>query len=172
MLISAIVAVAQNGVIGKDNSLPWHLSADLRHFKETTTGHTVILGRKNFESIGRPLPNRANIVLTRSADTAALRAAGCLVASSLESALQMAEQSGETECFVIGGAEVYRQALPLCQKLYLTQIHQDFEGDVKMPDLNMPNLGDGWQETERQDFAPDEKNPVPYSFLTLERQTL
>ena len=110
MLISAIVAVSENNVIGRDGHLPWHLSLDLKRFKAITTGHAIILGRKNYEDIGRPLPNRTNYVLTRNKD---FQAPGCIVCSSLDQAIESARAAGETECFIIGGAAVYREAMPL-----------------------------------------------------------
>nr|AGS54299.1 dihydrofolate reductase [uncultured bacterium contig00106] len=125
-----IAAVAENGVIGKDNKLPWHLPEDLRLFKKTTMGHPIIMGRKNFESIGRPLPGRTNIVLTRNPNFAA---DGIVKAASLKEAFEIAGNS--EECFVIGGAEVYKEALPFCQKLYITRVHGIFEGDVYMPEF-------------------------------------
>ena len=110
MLISAIVAISQNNVIGRDGHLPWHLSADLKRFKAITTGHSIVLGRKNYDDIGRPLPNRTNYVLTRNA---ALEAPGCIVCGNLSQAIESARAAHETECFIIGGAAVYREAMPL-----------------------------------------------------------
>lgn len=161
MILSSIVAVARNGVIGKDNGLPWRLPADLQYFKKVTSGHHIILGRKNYESIGRPLPNRVNIVLSRSPE---FQAPGCVVVSSLAAAIEVAKQAGETECFIIGGAEIYRQAMSMIQRLYLTRIEEDFEGDIAMPDL-----GSGWREEWSEVHEPDEKNPWPYRFLRYTR---
>lgn len=161
MILSAIVAVARNGVIGKDNTLPWRLPADLQFFKKTTSGHHIILGRKNYEDIRRPLPNRVNLVLSRQEG---YQAPGCVVLPSLEQAIQFAEDAGETECFVIGGAEIYRQAMPLLQRLYITTIEEDFEGDVVLPDL-----GTGWRLEWSESHLPDEKNPWPYRFCRYER---
>ena len=138
MIISAIVAVARNGIIGKDNNLPWRLPADLQYFRKVTTGHTIILGRKNYQSIGKPLPNRTNIVLSRDPQ---FSAEGCTVLASLEAAIEIARQANESECFIVGGADIYRQAMPIIQRLYLTRIEADFAGDVVMPDL-----GTGWKE--------------------------
>lgn len=163
MMLSAIVAVAENGVIGRDNDLPWRLPADLKYFRTVTTGHHIVLGRKNYQSIGRPLPGRVNIVLSR--DTYFV-APGCLRASGLEEAFALARAAGESECFVIGGAEVYREALPLCRRLYLTRVHASFEGDVLMPPL-----GEGWREVSCERHEADEKNAWAYSFTVLERDS-
>lgn len=160
MVISLIAAVATNNVIGKNNQLIWHLPADLKHFKQITTGHTVFMGRKTYDSIGKPLPNRRNIVISRSIKAIP----GCEVAASLEEALQLTQQ--ENEVFIIGGAEIYRQAFPLANRIELTRIHQDFDGDTFFPAIALQN----WQETEREDFLPDEKNPLSYSFITLNRR--
>lgn len=161
MILSAIVAVSRNGVIGKDNTLPWRLPADLQYFKKTTSGHHIILGRKNYEDIRRPLPNRVNLVLSRQAG---YEAPGCIVLPSLESAIHYAQSAGETECFICGGAEIYRQALPMVQRLYLTRIDADFEGDIAMPDM-----GSGWKEDWSEAHEPDEKNLWPYRFLRYSR---
>ena len=160
MRIAIIVAMAQNRVIGRDNQLPWHLPADLRHFKANTMGKPIIMGRKTWESIGRPLPGRSNIVVTRDRD---YTADGCVVVHSLDEALAAA--TGHDEVMVIGGAEFYRQVLPEATTLYLTQIHDAIQGDAFFPELDMEQ----WQEVERQDFEPDEKNPHAYSFIRLER---
>ncbi len=159
MLISLVVAVAENNVIGKNNQLIWHLPADLKHFKKLTTGHTVFMGRKTHDSIGKPLPNRRNIVISRSVD----QIEGCEVAVSLEDALKLT--SAENEVFIIGGAEIYKLALPLANRIYLTQIHQSFDGDTFFPELDLQQ----WRETQREDFSPDEKNRLSYSFITLDR---
>jgi len=132
VLISLIAAVAESGVIGKDNKLPWHLPEDLQFFKRTTLGHPIIMGRKNFESIGRALPGRTNIVLTRNLN---FTAKGIIKAGSLKEAFDIAQKTGAEECFVIGGAEIYREALPFCQKLYITRVHGVFEGDTFMPEF-------------------------------------
>ena len=150
MLISAIVAVSENNVIGRDGHLPWHLSQDLKRFKAITTGHAIILGRKNYEDIGRPLPNRTNYVLTRNKD---FQAPGCVVCSSLEEAIEAARAAGETECFIIGGAAVYREAMPLVEKLYLTRVLSHVDGDVYFPEW------EGLFQKESEDaFPADEKN--------------
>ena len=156
MLISAIVAVSENNVIGRDGHLPWHLSADLKRFKAITSGHAIILGRKNYDDIGRPLPNRTNYVLTRNKD---FQAPGCIVCSSLGEAIEAARAAGETECFIIGGAAVYREAMPLVEKLYLTRVLSHVEGDVFFPEWN-----DKFQKESAESFLADEKNDFPTTF--------
>ena len=161
MLVSAIVAVSENNVIGRDGHLPWHLSADLKRFKAITTGHSIILGRKNYDDIGRPLPNRTNYVLTRQEN---FQAPGCIVCSSLEAALTKAEAAGETECFIIGGSAVYRDAMPKVKKLYLTKVLSNVEGDVFFPEW-----GDGWRQVSEEKFPSDEKNDFETLFQVWER---
>ncbi|MDH3900696.1 MAG: type 3 dihydrofolate reductase [Gammaproteobacteria bacterium] len=160
MKLSIVVAMAANGVIGRDNRLPWHLPADLKHFKQLTTGKPILMGRKTWESIGRPLPERTNIVITRDAD---YTAAGCIVVHSIEEALRAAEHSDEV--MVIGGAELYRQILPEVSTIYLTRVHADTEGTTLFPELDESE----WREVERIDCEPDERNAHAYSFITLER---
>ena len=133
MILSLIVAMSENRVIGKDNKLPWHIPADLKRFKQITSGHPIIMGRKTFESIGKPLPNRTNIVISRTQTRTDGTVAWC---QSLEQALEIAKESeGSEETFVIGGAEIFRLALPYVNKIYFTKIHQIIEGDVFLPDL-------------------------------------
>ncbi len=160
MILSIIVAIAKNHTIGKDNKLLWYLPNDLKHFKDVTTGHTVIMGRKTFDSVGKPLPRRRNIVVTRQA----ISIEGCEVTPSIEAAIALCK--AEDEVFIVGGAEIYRQAIPLTNRIYLTIIDQDFEGDTFFPELNP----DEWQETDREDFEPDEKNKYKYAFITLVRR--
>jgi dihydrofolate reductase len=159
MIVSIVVAISQNHAIGKDNKLLWYLPKDLKHFKEITTGHTVIMGRKTYESVGKPLPNRRNIIITRQQ----VKIEGCEVVNSVEAALALCKN--EAEVFIVGGAEIYRQALHLTDRIYLTLIHENFEGDTYFPEIK----ADLWKETERQDHEPDEKNLLPYSFITFER---
>lgn len=161
MLISAIVAISQNNVIGKDGHLPWHLPADLQYFKSKTTGHHIILGRKNYEDIAKPLPQRVNLVLTRSAS---FEAPGCVVLHSLKDAFMFAKNAGETECFILGGAALYKEALPYCKKLYLTKVLADIDGDVLMP-----SLGDGWELISEQKREADSKNIYPMLFQVFQR---
>jgi len=160
MLISAIVAMSENRVIGFENRLPWHLPADLQYFKQVTQGKPILMGRKTHESIGRPLPNRENIILTRDKT---FHAPGCTIVHSIESAL--ANLPNQSELIVIGGAELYRQTLPLIQRLYLTIIHQAFAGDAFFPEIDKAE----WKEIKREDYLRDEKNAYDYSFLVLER---
>ncbi len=161
MRVSLIVAVARNGVIGQKNRLPWKLPADLKRFKALTMGHPIVMGRKTYESIGKALPGRTNIVVTRQAG---YRAEGCLVVDSLEHGLALARS--DEEIFVIGGVEIFTQAIPLANRIYLTQIDQDFEGDARLPALDRTV----WHETAREDHPSGPEPPLAYSFLTLERR--
>lgn len=159
MTVSIIVAIAKNNAIGKDNKLLWYLPNDLKHFKDVTTGHTVIMGRKTYDSVGKPLPKRRNIIITRQA----ISIEGCEVVNSLEAALALCKD--EDEVFIVGGAEIYRQSIPLTDRIYLTVIDQEFDGDSFFPELDPEE----WKEKERENFEPDEKNKLRYSFITLER---
>ncbi len=164
-MISIIVAVANNNVIGKDNTLIWHLPADMKFFKEKTSGHCVITGRKNYESIPekfRPLPNRTNIVITRQKSYAA---PGAIVVDSIEKAIEKAKETNDTEIFIIGGAEIYKQCLNFVDKIYLTQIHHTFEGDAFFPSINKNH----WKETSRIKGLTDEKNKYEHEFLIYEK---
>lgn len=161
-MVSIIVAVAENGVIGKKNALPWYLPADLKRFKEMTTGKPIIMGRTTYESIGKPLPDRLNIVLSSDMN---LKIAGCVVVYSVEEALGAARDFPEV--MVIGGASIYRQFLPLARRMYLTRVRHNAEGDIYFPKFNQNE----WQEISRDDFKADDKNPYDYSFLTLERKS-
>jgi dihydrofolate reductase len=163
MKISSIVAIGKNNVIGKDNQIPWYLPNDLKWFKKQTLGHAVIMGRKCFESIGRPLPKRTNIIITR--DIFYL-AQGCEVVHSLSEALQLAQNEGETEAFIIGGGEIYQQSMDICDKIYLTEVEIDAEGDVFFPNLNPSE----WQVTFEETNLKDEKNEWDYTFKILERK--
>lgn len=159
-MLSLIVAADRNNVIGKDNALIWHLPNDLRFFKEKTTGHAIIMGRRTFDSVGKPLPNRRNIIITRNPD---FKADGCEVVPSLEAALALVNPHEEN--FIVGGEEIYRQALPLADRIYLTRIDHEFEGD-----RHFPALGPQWVLTEHMDGILDEKNIYPHSFLTYEKR--
>tara|TARA_B110000196_G_scaffold175030_1_gene150120 strand:+ start:1091 stop:1597 length:507 start_codon:yes stop_codon:yes gene_type:complete len=166
MKVSLIVAVSENGVIGKDNDLIWHLPRDIKFFKDTTLGHHVIMGRKNFESIPHkysPLPNRTNVVITRQAD---YKTKGCVTVNSLENALKVAIENGDKEPFIIGGGQIYKIALEanLVDKIYLTKVHHSFKGDAFFPEL-----GSEWQEAERIDYKADENHAHNFSFLTFEK---
>lgn len=162
MHLAAIVAMSENRVIGKDNRLPWHLPADLRHFKEITMGKPILMGRKTYESIGHALPGRVNVVITRDAQ---FRACGCVVACSIDTALSSVSYSDEV--IVIGGALLYQHMMPLFQRIYLTIVHHDFEGDAYFPELDFSE----WEEATREDHKADEENGYPYSFITLNRKS-
>ena len=153
-MISIIVAVAANGVIGDNNSLLWHISEDLRNFKRITSGHPVIMGRKTFESLGRPLPNRTNVVVSRTATAIE----GCRVAASLDEAIAMF--SADEEAFIIGGAQIYAQALDAADKIYITRVGRDYEGDTSFPEWDATR----WRLTSREEFVRGEKYPYPFSF--------
>lgn len=150
----------RRGVIGRDGGLPWHLPADLKHFRRVTMGKPIVMGRKTHESIGRPLPGRENIVVSRSP---AYRAPGCRVVASLARAHEVCR--GAAEMMVIGGAALYREALPLARRVYLTEVHTEVEGDVHFPPLDRRQ----WRECSRENFDADERNCHPYSFVLLER---
>ena len=159
--VSLIAAMAENRVIGVNNTLPWRLPADLKHFRGLTTGHHVIMGRRNYESIGKPLPDRTNVVVTHNRD---YRAPGCIVAHSLEEALGRAQ--ADPEIFIIGGAEIYRQAFARAGRLYLTLVHATVVGDTYFPEF----ASDRWNEISRERHEADAKNPYPYSFLVYDRR--
>ena len=164
MRISIIAAVAENGVIGRGGQLPWHLADDLRRFKQLTMGHTVIMGRKTWESIGRPLPGRRMIVISRQAD---YRPENVGVAPSLDTAIGIAETSGENEVFVIGGAEIYRLAMLRADRYYLTLVHAEVEGDAFfVPDFDL--LKD-WVVLESQIHDADSDNDHAFSFHVFQR---
>lgn len=166
MRIAMIWAMSENRVIGRNNNLPWHLPNDLKYFKRLTSGKPVIMGRKTYESIGRPLPNRANIILTR--DTA-FQAEGTRVVHTLEEAIELAEAecliSGAEEVIIMGGAEIYRQAMPLADRLYVTLVHAQIDGDAFFPEIDLS----AYQEVAREDFSADGPNPYDYSFCVFDR---
>lgn len=160
MKISIIVAIDQFRVIGKDNQLPWHLPADLKYFKSVTLGKPVVMGRKTFESIGKPLPGRENVIISRNPD---YQAAGTKTFLNLAAAFDyLAEHE---EIMVLGGAEIFKLALPMADRLYITEIHQSFDGDTYFPEID-ENL---WQEVSRDKHSPDEKNHYAYDFVVLEK---
>jgi dihydrofolate reductase len=163
MIVSLVLAVSENGVIGRDNQLPWHLPADLRHFKQLTTGHTVIMGRKTYESIGRPLPNRRNVVVSGSGMA---QAEGLEVHDSLGEALKSC--LGEDEVFIIGGGTIYAKALALdiVDRIHMTLVHADLDGDTH---FERPQ-GKGWLTEQVERHEADEKNPFAYSFMVLSRK--
>lgn len=167
MIVSAIAAVAQNGIIGNKGDLPWHLPDDLKYFQRITTGHHVITGRKNYESIPakfRPLKDRVNIVVTRNTN---YDAPGALVVDSLTAGLEMAHLVNEQEAFIIGGGQIYREALTmrLVDRLYLTLVHSDVEGDTYFPQLDPGE----WNEVTRTRHEADERHSYAFSFVVLER---
>ena len=161
-MITIIAAIANNNALGKDNQLIWHLSADLKRFKKLTTGHHIIMGRKTFESIGKPLPNRTTIIITRNKD---YKQEGCLVAHSLNEALKMVKNDDSP--FIIGGAQIYKEAIKIVDKLDITFVHHDFEADVFFPEINNKI----WKETSREYFKADKINKLDYSFVSFERKT-
>ena len=163
MMISMIAAMAHDRVIGLDNQMPWHLPADLAHFKRVTLGKPVLMGRKTFESIGRPLPGRRNLVISRNPD---YRADGVEVIDSVAAALALLADSDVAELMVIGGGHLYGQLLPRAERLYLTRIDLAVEGDTRFPAFDE---GD-WSCIERELHQPDEKNPHPYCFETWQRR--
>ena len=161
-MIALVVAAAENGVIGRDNQLIWHLPKDLKHFKNLTLGHPIIMGRRTFEAIGRPLPGRTNIVVTRQPDW---QTDGTETAFSVPEALELAHTHDST-IFVIGGAEIYRQALSAVDTIYLTEVHHAFEGDATFQDLSPGE----WREETRERHEPDDKHAYAFSFVTLRRR--
>lgn len=162
MRISLIAAVAENGVIGREGGLPWRLPEDLKFFKAATMGKPVIMGRKTFQSIGRPLPGRMNVVLTRDPGW---HAAGVTAVHDLTAALRAAQDAGASEVMIIGGADIYEAALPMADRIYLTRIHREFEGDALFPALDRSE----WTEVARIEKSAGDV-PFDYSFLTLERR--
>lgn len=160
MKISLIVAMASNRVIGINGQMPWHLSADLKKFKQITTGHPIVMGRKTYQSMGRPLPGRRNLIISRNTD---YQVAGCEVFSDIQAAIASCKES--EELFVIGGAAFYEAMLPKANFLYLTQIHTEFAGDTYFPEINAQE----WQEIERLDINDDNSVDFSYSFLKLQR---
>jgi dihydrofolate reductase len=158
--ISIIVALSENNVVGLRNQLPWKLSADLKRVKSLTMGHHIIMGRKTFESIGRPLPGRTNVIITRNTN---YKAEGCVIASSLQHALEIAVN--DTEVFIFGGGEIFKEAMPLASKIYMTRVHTHLEGDTYFPEIKPFD----WRIVELQEFKADEKNEFDYSFMTLIR---
>jgi len=160
-MISIIAAVAENNALGKDNQLIWHLPADLKRFKKVTLNHHIIMGRKTFESLGKPLPNRTSIIITRNKN---YQVEGCIVVNSLEQALEAAKT--DENPYILGGAEIYKQALNIADELDLTFVHHKFEADAFFPKIDISV----WKETSREDFKADEKNKYDYSFVKFEKR--
>ena len=156
-MITIIAAIGKNNELGKHNDLIWHLPADLKRFKKVTTGHTIIMGRNTFESIGKPLPNRRSVIITRNKD---YKQEGCEVVHSLEDAINLVE---DEQAFIIGGAQIYKESLEkgLADQLDITKVHQDFEADVFFPEIDQKI----WQEFSKEDFEADDKNKFNFSFL-------
>ena len=168
MTVSLIAARSENDVIGRGQHIPWLLPADLKHFKSLTTGHTIVMGRKTFDAIGRALPQRRTVVVTRNSE---FRRDGVTVVSSLDEALRVAHQDpfetdGQVEVFVVGGGEIYQQALPLADKMYLTRVHTTVDGDVRFPEFRK----DEWEERHSDRHAADEGNEFDYTFELWERR--
>lgn len=162
MIISLIVAIGEDGVIGSNNQLPWYLPADLKYFKKITTGHTIIMGRKTHESIGKALPNRHNIIITRNIN---YKSEGVSVFTNIKEAISVAQSNNETECFVIGGAELFKEALLYCNKMYITNIHHKFEGDVFFkPDYS------NWNLIACEKHLADEINKYDFTFNVYEKK--
>lgn len=168
MRIAMIWAMAENRVIGRNNKLPWHLPNDLKYFKKLTTGKPVIMGRKTYDSIGKPLPNRINIVVTRDESWSA---DGVKVVNNLQSAIDLADAecliSGAEEVIIMGGAEIYKQALPQADRLYITFVHDEVDGDAYFPEFDLS----AYQELARERFAADGPNPYDYSFCVFDKTT-
>jgi dihydrofolate reductase len=160
-MITIIAAIAENNALGKDNQLIWYLPADLKRFKQVTLNHHIIMGRKTFESLGKPLPNRTSIIISRNKD---YTAAGCIVVNSLKEALKAAET--DENPYILGGAEIYKQAIKIADKLDLTFVHHTFNADVFFPTIDTLI----WKETSRQDFKADEKNKYDFSFVSYIRK--
>ncbi len=166
MIISLIAALTKNHVIGKNNDLPWHLPDDMKYFMQTTKGHHVIMGRKNYDSIPekfRPLPNRTNIVVTRQPNWQAEK---CITVNSLQDAVNIAKQNNETELFIIGGAEIYQIGFPLTQRMYLTEIQTELAGDTFFPTFSKSE----WKETSRVHHAKDERHAYAFDFVIYDKQ--
>ncbi len=162
-MISLIAAMDENRVIGSNNEMPWHLPEDLKYFKRVTMGHPVIMGRKTFESIGRALPGRTNIVVSRQTD---YTAKGCTIVNSIEEVMELIERNPDEEYFVIGGAEIFRALLSVADRLYITFIYEKFEGDTVFPPFNMNE----WELVSTKPGIRNEENPYDYEFLIYERK--
>lgn len=162
MIRSIIVAAAENGVIGRHGQLPWRLSADLQRFKQLTMGHAVLMGRKTFESIGRPLSGRRMVMITRQPD---YEAAGVEIAHTFPAACGLAASANETEAFIIGGAEIFRESLPHADRLYFTRVHAKIDGDVFFPQFDRAD----WRLISQEEHPADAKNDYPFTFQIYER---
>ena len=163
MRLSLIAAVADNGTIGRDNDLPWRLPDDFRRFKALTMGHHLLMGRKTWESIGRPLPGRTTVVISRRPLTVP---AGVELAASVDSALEVAALAGDDEAFVVGGAEIYRQLLSRADRIYLTRVHAEVDGDVRFPEFDETD----WRLVAQEEHGADERHALPFTFVTYDRR--
>jgi dihydrofolate reductase len=161
MRVAIVVAAAENGVIGAANRLPWHLPDDLKRFKALTLGKPIVMGRRTFDSIGRPLPGRTSIVISRQPG---LEIAGCTVTSTIEAALAAARTTGAGEVMIVGGAEIYRHVLPRTNVIHLTRVHAHIDGDVRFPELRP----DEWREVDIEHHPADDRHAHAFSFVTLE----
>lgn len=161
MKISLIVAFDENRLIGNNNALPWHLPADLKHFKNITMGHTMIMGRKTFDSIGKPLPGRVSMIITRQKD---YKVEGCIVVNTMEEALKKCND--QEEVFIIGGAQIFECTLPIATDLYITKIHHAFTGDTHFPEISEKE----WEQISEVTNERDEKNEWPYSFIHYKKK--
>ena len=164
-MITIIAAIAKNNALGKDNDLIWHLPADLKRFKKVTSGHHILMGRNTFESIGKPLPNRTTIIITRNKE---YFKDGCLIANSIEEAIELVEN--KDEIFIIGGAQIYKETIEknLADRLDITLVHHEFEADVFFPEIDLTI----WEEAAREDFTADEKNKFDFSFVSYTKKTI
>ena len=162
-MVTIIAAIANENALGKDNDLIWHLPADLKRFKKVTSGHHILMGRNTFESIGKPLPNRTTVIITRNND---YKADGCIVVDSIEKAIEVAKN--DEHIFIIGGAQIYKQVIEnnLADELDITQVHHSFDADVYFPEIDL-NI---WEETTRENFSADEKNKYNYSFINYKKR--
>ena len=161
MILSIIVAASENHVIGRNNALIWHVSSDLKHFRQLTTAHTIIMGRRTFESVGKALPNRRNIVISRNT---AFKAEGCELVDSVDKALDLVQ--GEEEVFIAGGGAIYHEMWDKADRLYLTQVHTTVEGDTFIPAVDTTK----WEEVSREYFIAGEKDDFDYSFINFRRK--
>jgi dihydrofolate reductase len=162
-MITIIAAIAKNNALGKDNDLIWYLPADLKRFKKVTTGHYILMGRNTFESIGKPLPNRTTVIITRNSN---YFKEGCLIANSLEQAIELTNNAASV--FIIGGAQIYSEAIKksLVDQLDITKVHEEFEADVFFPEIDLTI----WEEVSREDFKADEKNKHDFSFVSYQKK--
>lgn len=160
-MITIIAAIAKNNALGKDNQLIWHLPADLKRFKKVTLNHHIIMGRKTYESLGKPLPNRTTIIITRNKN---FIAEDCIIVNSLKEAIEAAKS--DTNPYILGGAEIYAQAIKIADKLDITFVHHTFDADAFFPEIDLTI----WKEVTREDLNSDEKNKYNYSFVSFERK--